>query len=297
MAQASGRMPRKGIALVLFAFIALVALGLPRAAPAAVRIHAGVNIGVGDYDYLSDYGEWIDLPPFGAVWHPYVVEDWEPFYHGHWSWTNDGWAWISYEPFGWLVYHYGYWYRNPRVGWFWIPGTMWSPARVEWYTFGDYCGWAPLPPPHYSWRDPWSHPAFNVWVVVNIHDFADENIGRHRISGPFPRETYRRGIGVRKAPGIRDVERYTQRQIPMVRISRERVNMRPKENRPARYSRPREEERMRMVLPESEMNRVKQHAPEVERNVLIPRSRAPREEQRPQEKRPEQSHERRTRRR
>jgi hypothetical protein len=276
------------IGLMLFVLTALVLLGYPQGASAARRLNASVQISFGDYEYLSDYGEWMEVPHFGMVWHPYVIEEWEPFYHGHWSWTTDGWAWISYEPFGWLVYHYGYWYHRPHIGWFWVPGNIWSPARVEWYTYGDYCAWAPLPPPHYYWPDPWDRHDGNIWVVVNINHFTEENIGSRRIAGPLHRETTRRDDWAQRAPSVRQVETATNRQIPKVRISREQMETRPETPKaPTRYIRPREASRTKMILPEQELNKVKQHAPQVEREVLVPRKSAPREQQqqRPVERR------------
>jgi hypothetical protein len=264
---------------VLFGLLALAALGCPRSALAVHRGSFNLDIDAGDYEYLSEYGEWLEVPQFGMVWAPYAVAEWEPFFHGHWSWTNDGWAWISYEPFGWLVYHYGYWYREPQIGWFWVPGRIWSPARVEWYTYGDYCAWAPIPPPNYHWRDPWDYDGFNVWIVINFNNFTDEYVGHHRIDRPFHGKKIGPGAWIRHAPSVRYVEKVTRRQIPPVRISRERAEMRrDAERAPTKYYRPREIERKRMVLPEREVNRVKQHSPQVERDVLVPRERAPKRE-------------------
>jgi len=277
------------ICFLLFGFVALATIGYPQGAAAMHRVSARVDLRIGDYDYLSDYGEWVEIPRFGVVWQPYVVPDWEPFFHGHWGWTNDGWAWISYEPFGWLVYHYGYWYHRPHIGWFWVPGRIWSPARVQWYAYGDYCAWAPLPPPNFFWPDPWDRHDVNVWVMVNINDFTDDNVGRHRIAEPPRREIRQRDVWVRRAPDIRRVETITRRQIPMVKISKERADFRPEATKSqSKYYRPREIERKRMVLPEQELNKVRQHAPQVEREVLAPRKSAPAEQRRPVERKPEE---------
>jgi hypothetical protein len=286
----TNRLP-KGIIFMLFGLLVLAAVGWPQSA-SAMRHHrwsVGLEIEIGDYDYLSDYGEWVRLPGFGTVWHPYAVSDWAPFHHGHWIYTDGGWAWASYEPFGWLVYHYGYWYHDWSIGWFWVPGRIWSPAQVEWYTFGDYCAWAPLPPPSYRWRDPWDRNyGFNVWFVVNINNFCDDEIWRHRVADPPRREVYKRSVLMKRAPAVRDVERFTKREIAPVRITRERVERRQEVQRaPAKYTRPREIERKKMVLPEREADRVKQYAPRVEREVLVPKEKAPRQEQ----QRPQQTNE------
>jgi len=276
----------KGIMIMLFGFLVLTAVGWPQSASATrhSRWSIGLQIDIGDYDYLAEYGEWMRLPSFGMVWHPYAVEEWAPFHHGHWIYSHYGWAWASYEPFGWLVYHYGYWYHDWRIGWFWVPGRIWSPAQVEWYTFGDYCAWAPLPPPNHSWRDPWDrHDGFNVWFVVNINHFCDEEVWRHRVAEPPRREAFRRSILTRRAPAVHDVERFTKREIAPVKITQERAPFRQEAKpTPPRYYRPKEIERTKMVLPAREADRVKQYQPRVEREVLIPKEKAAEKEQQQQ---------------
>lgn len=299
------RVPKR-LCILILGIITLAALVLPQNAAAVrrgSRISAGIDVSLRDYDYLSDYGEWINLPRYGIVWRPYVVEDWGPFYHGHWSWTYDGWAWISYEPFGWLVYHYGYWYHRPHIGWFWVPGRVWSPARVQWYTWGGYCGWAPMPPPNAYWPDPWDRYDVNIWIVVNLNHFADEHVGHHRIDPPFGggyygddrggrderggpyesrgRDIVQRGGVVKQPPSIRDVERVTNRRIPMVKANKERVTMLPSEPRaPMRTSKTPGGTVKKLVTPARDVDRVKQNAPAVEREVLAPKKSAPREQQR-----------------
>ncbi len=279
------RMP-KSIVCMLFGFVVLVAALWPQAASAHRHAHWSIRMQIdyGDYEYLSDYGEWVDTPEYGMVWMPYVVEEWRPFYHGNWSWTYDGWAWISYEPFGWLVFHYGYWYYEPYYGWFWMPGRIWSPARVQWYTYGNYCAWAPVPPPHHYWRHhPWDYDHGNVWITVNVNHFTNEYVGRHLIHRPFQGEKHHQGAWMKEPPGHRYVERVTQRALPPVRIERERVEMRPDPERvPTKYYRPKETTRKKMVLPEREADRVSQHRPTVEREVLVPRDKAPKREPQPQ---------------
>jgi len=291
------RMPKR-ICLLILGLITLAALVAPQDASAVrrqSRISAGIQVDIGDYDYLSDYGEWMELPQYGVVWHPYAVADWSPFFHGHWSWTYNGWAWISYEPFGWLVYHYGYWYHRPHIGWFWVPGRVWSPARVHWYTFGGYCAWAPIPPPGHYWPDPWDRHDTNVWIVININNFADEHVGHHRIDRPFDRDgrdgrydrdVMRRGPVTRSAPPVSLVERAVNRRIPMVKIEKEREYIRPTQPRkPLRTTATPGGKAKRMITPERDLDKVRQNAPKVEREVLTPRKSAPRDEQRAPEQR------------
>lgn len=99
------------------------------------------------YSHLRPYGEWIEVDPGFYAWRPVRVRaEWRPYVHGRWVWTDFGWYWVSYEPFGWAVFHYGRWYYDDYYGWIWIPDTIWGPAWVEWRYNDDYIGWAPLPP-------------------------------------------------------------------------------------------------------------------------------------------------------
>jgi len=99
------------------------------------------------YDDLAPYGNWIERPSHGWVWTPSAVAtSWRPYQDGRWVWTDEGWVWDSYEPYGWATYHYGRWYDDPEVGWAWVPGNDWGPAWVSWQGGSDYVGWAPLPP-------------------------------------------------------------------------------------------------------------------------------------------------------
>jgi hypothetical protein len=216
----------KRLGLLLFACMFFVAFGYAQNASAVVRVSAGVNFHVGGYDLLSQYGDWMRVSPYGVVWCPYVDASWEPFYDGRWIWTSRGWGWDSYEPFGELVYHYGYWYYDFDIGWFWVPGDEWSPARVQWYTYGNYCGWAPLPPPNFYWPDPWDSYDFNIWVVVHINDFCDDHIGHRGIDQPRYRDVFRSADVVKRAPDIQRVKTLTRRQIPVQTITERPMDIR-----------------------------------------------------------------------
>ena len=101
------------------------------------------------YNSLADDGDWYNTPDFGYVWHPAIADgnnNWRPYTDGYWAQTDDGWAWVSYESFGWATYHYGRWTRLQSIGWAWVPGYQWGPGWVSWRTNDDYVGWAPLPP-------------------------------------------------------------------------------------------------------------------------------------------------------
>jgi hypothetical protein len=99
------------------------------------------------YDDLAPYGNWIERPNYGWTWTPRSVSaSWQPYQNGHWVWTDQGWTWVTDEPYGWATYHYGRWYDDPEIGWTWVPGNDWAPAWVSFQEGGDYVGWAPLPP-------------------------------------------------------------------------------------------------------------------------------------------------------
>ena len=59
------------------------------------------------HDSLSPYGSWFLAPGYGYVWQPAVVRraGWRPYWDGRWACTNQGWMWLSNEPFGWACYH------------------------------------------------------------------------------------------------------------------------------------------------------------------------------------------------
>jgi len=98
------------------------------------------------YSSLSPYGNWVPMD-YGYAWAPTGVgPGWRPYMDGQWVWSDLGWTWSSYEPWGWATYHYGRWVMDPAYGWLWIPGTTWAPAWVSWYQTPGYVGWSPLPP-------------------------------------------------------------------------------------------------------------------------------------------------------
>ncbi len=170
------------------------------------------------FDVLNPYGEWLDLPGRGEVWRPNVTYDWAPFTNGQWAWTDRGWMWLSDEPYGWVVYHYGYWDYQEGMGWVWVPGYDWSPARVRWYVSDDYVGWAPLPPPGVLLPSP-GEDHDRWWSVVPAPRFTQERVGHYRTSG------FRPGAGTvgSSAPDVRAMRAMADRDIPMARIETDRI--------------------------------------------------------------------------
>jgi len=139
---------------ILFALLLLSSVA--GVASASTSVAAGIHVGPSGhtsvdlgffYDSLAPYGNWVQRPSYGWVWTPTAVAtSWHPYEYGHWVWTDQGWVWVSDEPYGWATYHYGRWYDDPDIGWAWVPGNEWGPSWVSWQAGADYVGWAPLPP-------------------------------------------------------------------------------------------------------------------------------------------------------
>lgn len=113
---------------------------------------------------LSTYGDWRVFSDYGYVWRPRYSGAWGPYVNGHWVSTPTGWAWVSYDPWGWAPYHYGRWDFVVDIGWFWIPGRIWSGAWVSYAVGPSYVGWCPL--------NYYNRPVFTSVRVTNI------NVGR-----------------------------------------------------------------------------------------------------------------------
>jgi hypothetical protein len=101
-------------------------------------------------NYGNQYGQWIWDDFYGYVWRPYYNDvypwgNWSPYFYGRWSYVNGSLFWVPEEPWGWVPYHLGIWQWDKKLGWVWIPGSVFAPAWVDWeFYFGLY-----------SWR-PWS---------------------------------------------------------------------------------------------------------------------------------------------
>ncbi len=117
--------------------------------------------------------QWIQTSDYGYVWQPPVTDpDWAPYTEGNWVYTDDGWTWVSSEPWGWATYHYGRWVNLDGTGWCWVPGYTWAPAWVSWRYGDGYCGWAPLPPDSFVGVD-YSDDGFAVGVGFHIGGDCD----------------------------------------------------------------------------------------------------------------------------
>ena len=126
---------------------------------------------------LSSLGEWVELPRHGKAWRPCGVEsDWRPYFRGSWTWTEEGWFWVSDEPWGWATYHYGRWFFDRAFGWVWLPGKVWAPAWVTWRWNDEVIGWAPLAPR--------GVPYSAFWTFVPASRFVGERVEAMAIPAP-----------------------------------------------------------------------------------------------------------------
>jgi hypothetical protein len=106
-----------------------------------------------EYAYDFDaHGRWVHVAAHGYVWTPTlsVGISWAPYRHGTWRLVRDNYVWVSYEPWGWVPYHFGRWVYVSRVGWCWVPPRhrqlVWAPGLVAWVTSSSHVAWVPLAP-------------------------------------------------------------------------------------------------------------------------------------------------------
>ncbi|GMU85381.1 MAG: hypothetical protein AMXMBFR48_06230 [Ignavibacteriales bacterium] len=134
------------------------------------------------YTQLSPYGRWIELDDNLIVWKPArKFRGFKPYHSGRWMWTNYGWYWDSYEPFGNVVYHYGRWMYDYYYGWVWVPDYEWAPAWVEWSYDDDYIGWAPMRPlisinVRYNYYYDFDKYRYRDYNFVRYRDFGSQRV-------------------------------------------------------------------------------------------------------------------------
>jgi hypothetical protein len=134
---------------------------------------------------LSPYGDWLDLGEYGRCWKPKGVDEkWIPYTVGSWAYSRFGWTWVSSEPFGGIVFHFGRWVRAKEEGWCWMPDLEWAASWVSWRYGSETIGWAPLPPKA-KWNPsigiaPWADREYNIgpdnYVFCSIKDFAEPDM-------------------------------------------------------------------------------------------------------------------------
>ena len=180
------------------------------------------------YDQMSPYGQWVNDAQYGDVWVPNAEAGYRPYAtNGHWAMTDYGNMWVSDEPYGWAVYHYGRWTYNPYYGWVWIPGHEWAPAWVSWRSGNGYYGWAPMGP-GYEAGGSYAYPD-NYWVFVspgylyqpNVYSYYDANRNYYYIQHTgYMHEMYEGG-GARYNYGPRRemIERETHQPVQVYQVS------------------------------------------------------------------------------
>jgi hypothetical protein len=212
----------------------LLALAVSVAAPLhRADASGGVSISF-FYDELSPHGDWVTVGSYGHCWRPRGIDrDWQPYLNGEWLYTEDGWTWVSSDPWGGDPYHYGTWSRSNAYGWVWIPGTIWAPAWVTWYVGDNDIGWAPVPPSFSVGASGYLGPPVTVsrssYIFVPATRFVGVNVGTVRVpvaqnatllarTRPVTRFTASGGVLTSGGPTVVQVERATQRKIARVSV-------------------------------------------------------------------------------
>ncbi len=257
-------------------FIGITAILMATAIFLAVpgRAHAGVGIGIsifsgnfglslGYSDYpvygpawsspswslsftaaLDGYGDWVEVDGLGRVWHPWVAADWRPYTYGRWVFTDLGWTWVAYEPWGYIPHHYGSWAMT-TFGWAWVPGYTYYPAHVTWLSAGAYVGWYPAAPWGWSnyrrgyrhgyrhgfrrgynvgYRDGWDDARYANYVSWNR--VTSENLARYvRPGTSFSRLPAGELRPLRRGPDRFRVERATGRPLRVVPVAERQVRI------------------------------------------------------------------------
>lgn len=221
------------------------------------------------FPVLDAYGVWIDYPALGRVWQPRVTYDWRPFTDGQWIWTDRGWFWDSPEPFGWVVYHYGFWTYQGAAGWLWVPGYEWSPARVRWYEDETMIGWAPLPPAGFDLQGT----EFG-WITIQPQYFVRENVGHYAVRGTQPPTTRKLG-DERRQPDVRGIERAAARRIEKMNTESETVRSGQKQVQRVRVGQRAPEIRTPMPPVGGSGNRTGDRLPEVKKDPEKAQSKPP----------------------
>ncbi|HET6462431.1 MAG TPA: DUF6600 domain-containing protein [Candidatus Krumholzibacteria bacterium] len=185
---------------------------------------------IGMFHDLDGYGQWFERDPYGWVWRPTAVIDWQPFTRGHWIWSQYGWMWVDYDPWGWATSHYGYWFNDFTLGWVWVPDYTWSPVQCDWMEYGDYIGWCPVSPPGAAFKEPWvdSKP----WVWVPTRKFKQTDVGEFRATPKFkPGDdaSIRRGV-----PALSEIQRKAG-TFPITDVTLDKRTVRDREYARVKY--------------------------------------------------------------
>lgn len=94
-------------------------------------------------------GEWLWDDLYGYVWRPFLNDrrypwgNWSPYVYGRWAEVGNSMFWVPEEPWGWVPYHLGLWQWDKKLGWVWLPGSLFAPAWAAWEFFDGYFAWRP----------------------------------------------------------------------------------------------------------------------------------------------------------
>jgi|GEM_PF-223403 len=128
--------------------------------------------------YGNRYGEWLWDDLYGYVWRPYLNNDtypwgWGPYIYGQWSVVNGQMFWVPGEPWGWIPYHLGIWQWDKKLGWVWLPGSLFASAQCQWDFYFGYASWRPrtlldfmnwtLFDGFAHWNEPWFQDYYYGW--------------------------------------------------------------------------------------------------------------------------------------
>jgi len=189
------------------------------------------SMDIGQFNDLDYYGQWYQRDPYGWVWRPSVVMDWQPFTHGHWIWSQYGWMWVDYDPWGWATSHYGYWTNDFTLGWIWVPDYTWSPVQCDWMEYGDYIGWCPVAPAGATFKEPWD--GSRAWIWVPVRKFKQADVGTYRET---PKWKNRTDTNIaRGAPGRDEIERRGAGLFPTVDVQLDRRVVKDREFAKVKY--------------------------------------------------------------
>jgi len=114
--------------------------------------------------YGNYYGEWLYDQMYGYIWRPFINHQmypwgWQPYIFGHWTSYGRQMYWVPDEPWGWVPYHLGVWNWDKNKGWFWIPGSAFAPAWVDWafFQYGGMYAWRPWSVWDWMWYSDWDY--------------------------------------------------------------------------------------------------------------------------------------------
>ena len=128
--------------------------------------------------YGNAYGEWIWDDFYGYIWRPYIDNGrypwgWSPYYYGFWSLSGGQMFWVPQEPWGWVPYHLGIWQWDKKRGWFWMPGSLFAPAWVDWEFYHGYASWRPWSVFDWMYGDPYMYGSDPYWISYARHMQAE----------------------------------------------------------------------------------------------------------------------------